>query len=811
MLADNDYPIVRYQSWQERIIRQERGYSIGAEVLAQVTAFSEGYLANMVIFDLQIINTTSWDYHDAYIGLFYGSDNPWYWLTNQRPAYPGLKTKYIKNEYEVGKSTGIPYNLSYNYNSKFAPGIDSTYFGVQFLKTPLAQSDGIDNNADGKIDEPEGEELGLTGWHFFRFDDILWRFGKMEQLQYQVLSGDTTDFGWMVDSTCFFADSLGYLDPNFDFSERITDSWLYTGWFYRGLGRGRVWLVYNLMSCGPINWASGDTLNFVFAILAAEDFNRLKKSAQMARIIAQNDYSIRQGPPPPKVTAVPGNGKVTLYWDRSAETAGHYLTGYQNFEGYKIYRTTTDPSDNNWGEPNYDDDGNLINFLPIARCDWENGIKGYEHLYPFEKYGDDTGLFHTWTDTTVTSGVTYWYSVCSYDHGIIQDLALNPDRLPASPLKECPKGTDPERDANLVKVIPGIQASDFQAPIAQVEQFSDAAGNGTIEPLIIDPYQVKGHNYLVSFEDTTYGFAVYDLYDEAENKLLLEKVTSTSGEEGVIFDGIQLFVKRYDDMEVLNERTFWYKYDTKEPSNCTWSIHGGKLTWDPYPFEYDIRFTEKMDTSVFTKKTAPFEIWNTILNRKSLWDIYWNFAGTDTTDSLKNTWSSGDIIYIWDEFNEKNKFTLRIIISEKSVYTYQGLMNIAPQPGDVAHIALKRPFITGDRFRIKTSSMKKQEIDQAGLNKIKVVPNPYIVQAGWELGMNESKIQFINLPAECKIHIFTMAGDKVRTLEHNNPNTNYEFWNLLNISNLKVSYGLYIYVVETPDGKSASGKFVILK
>jgi len=56
-----------------------------------------------------------------------------------------------------------------------------------------------------------------------------------------------------------------------------------------------------------------------------------------------------------------------------------------------------------------------------------------------------------------------------------------------------------------------------------------------------------------------------------------------------------------------------------------------------------------------------------------------------------------------------------------------------------------------------------------------------------------------------------MAGDRVTTLHHNDPTKNYEFWDLLNSSNLKVSYGLYIFVVETPDGKSTRGKFVILR
>lgn len=129
----------------------------------------------------------------------------------------------------------------------------------------------------------------------------------------------------------------------------------------------------------------------------------------------------------------------------------------------------------------------------------------------------------------------------------------------------------------------------------------------------------------------------------------------------------------------------------------------------------------------------------------------------------------------------------------------------------MAHIVLKRPLLTGDQFRIKTTAMQQLPIHSSDLNEVKVVPNPYVVAAGWELNRNESKVQFIHLPSQCKIHIYTLGGDQVRTLVHDDPNTDYEFWDLLNHSHLKVSYGLYLFVVETKNGTAATGKFVILR
>lgn len=795
-LSEQYYP-VRIDPGYPRFFPQ-RGYAIGAEVLAQVVGFQEGAISKLVLFDLLIINTSNWDYNDVYVGIYY-----------RTALNYSITSRFIKNEYHAESNHVIPYNLSYSYPSKYSEL--RTYqkcFAVQLLKTPLADNDQLDNDGDGQIDEPEGEELGLTGWHFLH-QETFEAFPARECLQYQVLAGDTTGLKKFVDRGCFFPDSSGHLDVNFDSPERITRySWADLPNPYNN--RGKVGWTQNLLSCGPILWSGSDTLHFVFGILVADNLEKLKTSARVARKIVTNDYNFEKAPPPPHLSAVPQDGKVTLYWDRLAETATDFLTGHQDFEGYKIYRTTSDPANNQWGQPNYDDKGKFINFIPIARCDLDNGINGYETVYPYQYLGDDTGLFHTWTDTSVTNGVTYWYSVCSYDHGILADHEWNPLGYAVSPLKECSKGTDPEKDRNLVKMIPGTLAANMNLPTVQVEPSAINTGNGLIEAIIIDPYVITDHTYRLTFEDTTFKYAVYDLYDETSGKLLFEKVKQTNGQEGILFDGLQLFVQRYDNLDILNEKCSWYKFDTGKPSPCTWKISGGKLTMDPYPFEYEIRFIDHFETGVITGKTAPYEIWNTVLNKKCAWDIYYN-SSTDTTDSLKNTWSSGDIIYIWDDFGAKHPFTLRIIITNYSYYSYQGRINIPPQPGDVAHIVLKRPFRTGDQFRIVVTAMKVTSRQGLKQNDIKVVPNPFIVQAGWELNQNEARIQFIHLPSVCKIHIFSLAGDQVRTLYHNDPTTDYEFWDLLNSSNLKMSYGMYLFVVETPEGGMERGKFVILR
>jgi hypothetical protein len=50
----------------------------------------------------------------------------------------------------------------------------------------------------------------------------------------------------------------------------------------------------------------------------------------------------------------------------------------------------------------------------------------------------------------------------------------------------------------------------------------------------------------------------------------------------------------------------------------------------------------------------------------------------------------------------------------------------------------------------------------------------------------------------------------VKRIEHSN-NTGDEDWNLTNESSVEVAYGLYVYMVKTPNGEKSVGKFAIIK
>ncbi len=94
---------------------------------------------------------------------------------------------------------------------------------------------------------------------------------------------------------------------------------------------------------------------------------------------------------------------------------------------------------------------------------------------------------------------------------------------------------------------------------------------------------------------------------------------------------------------------------------------------------------------------------------------------------------------------------------------------------------------------------------------VSVVPNPYRGSASWE-AIYFNKIAFINLPAMCNIHIYTLDGDHVVTLEHRDYSgeNGTEYWDLVSKNEQDAVTGLYVYRVETEDD-FVVGKFAIIK
>lgn len=120
--------------------------------------------------------------------------------------------------------------------------------------------------------------------------------------------------------------------------------------------------------------------------------------------------------------------------------------------------------------------------------------------------------------------------------------------------------------------------------------------------------------------------------------------------------------------------------------------------------------------------------------------------------------------------------------------------------------------------------------------EIGVYPNPYRLEAAWD-GSNarSRKMVFYNLPSRCTIRIYTLAGDPVALLQHDQSRSyngsevqwyadyadyalqtrmagGEHVWDLLSESKQAVQAGIYLFQVEDRDSdRSFSGRFVVLR
>lgn len=124
-----------------------------------------------------------------------------------------------------------------------------------------------------------------------------------------------------------------------------------------------------------------------------------------------------------------------------------------------------------------------------------------------------------------------------------------------------------------------------------------------------------------------------------------------------------------------------------------------------------------------------------------------------------------------------------------------------------------RPLYSS-RFFTKTNKpahLRRQA--SQNLSNIRVVPNPYHINArSIQFGEQEGsdRLGFYGLPPVCTIKIYTERGNLVETLDHTNGSGD-EYWHSTTSSGQIVVSGLYIAVIETPQGEREFIKFVIIR
>ena len=187
----------------------------------------------------------------------------------------------------------------------------------------------------------------------------------------------------------------------------------------------------------------------------------------------------------PEVQAIKNHEKITLMWDSKAENSIDPLTGYSDFAGYRIYRSTDGGI--TWGTKIFNL-GNHVGWKSYAQFDliaeldslhciysnkyFEEGredcasdlcsgglqctrgqnVNGYDPIANWVNLGKNTGLVRSFIDSTVLDGVEYTYAVTAYDMGMKSfNVDFINDATTDGTLEDCEKTGDEALDKSKCK------------------------------------------------------------------------------------------------------------------------------------------------------------------------------------------------------------------------------------------------------------------------------------------------------------------------------------------------------------------------
>jgi hypothetical protein len=134
--------------------------------------------------------------------------------------------------------------------------------------------------------------------------------------------------------------------------------------------------------------------------------------------------------------------------------------------------------------------------------------------------------------------------------------------------------------------------------------------------------------------------------------------------------------------------------------------------------------------------------------------------------------------------------------------------------GSYAFVSEPRPpSVPGLRIRVAYtgSTLDASTTTAANLERVHTVPDPYYVTNSLEASANQKVLNFVNLPAQAIVRIYSLSGVLVNVLTQNDPTGGGLLtWNLRNRNNQFVASGVYFYHVEAPDGKTKVGRFTVV-
>jgi len=582
-----------------------------------------------------------------------------------------------------------------------------------------------------------------------------------------------------------------------------------------------------LFASGPFVLAKGKTERFSLALAYGADLAELRETVHTVQLIYNANYQFAVPPPAPTVTAEAGDGRVRLTWTDGSERAFDPVTNEFDFEGYRVYRST----DPDFLDPKVISNGHgtgpIGNGKPIAQFDLDDDKRGFsKKTIDGVGYwlGDNTGITHTWTDTTVTNGQQYFYAVCAYDFGRASDLdslAIYPSEN-SIPVSRTPRGglILPQ---NVVAVRPEPRVPGFQAATTTPATHVAGTGTGTADAQVVNTDLVPGgHQFALSFTSVapdSFRATAYTLRDSTTHHTLFTTGHDfVAGGTGATADGLLPRIFSHPSVTVdLANSGFTPASTTTTRLKAAYQsdVLSSNQRRPGYPDDLRIEFSDLVEdtsiaipnSSIDTPVPAKFRVFAETPEGDRPLDFGFRDVNGDRT--LSHTQDKIVIVTYSASDPTFPSSTWAITVE---------VLGTMPHAGDVYRLRLTRPLNVSDQFVFGTTAARVGTAAGGGFREAPyVVPNPYIGAASFEpqrfavSGRGERRIEFRAIPRGSTIRIYTVRGDLVQTLRQDGSTHGYVAWDVRTKDDLDLAPGLYLFQVEAPGAGVAIGKFAVIK
>ncbi|MBU1101806.1 MAG: hypothetical protein KKA84_15520 [Bacteroidetes bacterium] len=737
------------------------GDVLGIEVHEMAYSYGRVYAENVLFYEFWIINKSGRDLSGCYTGFYQDPDCSDHTqealLLKDSTFADGSKLFSIAQRDFDGDIGGA--------TRPNALGIAEDYtFGTIVLETPY--------------------NMGITDFHYFvdpgpNDDHRLW----------PIITSDPTNRNIIAEVGTYFHGSNVRMD---DVKQIVVPEDL-------------AWTI----AVGPFDIAAGDTVKLTCAAVVGDDDAHYYENVWSAKQLFDAYFNGPIAPPSPVLSAVPGDRKVTLYWDDTPESFIDPSSGEMDFEGYKIYKS--EDGGVTWGTKITDSQGRTYGYVPVAQFDLKNNIKGNDSKNPLIYLGNDSGLQHSWVDENVINGIKYSYTIVAYDRGTSNLFSL-----------EGTRGDGPQ--VNFFKTVtPSPVAQGYLSPsVRSLEQVS-GTGDGLINIEVLDPNGLTDYTYEITIEGTP--ASAFSLKRNDASETVLYRSATVNDPNLAVVDGFVAGVVTDDRIGGLKSITDTEGSNVEGVNNIStdgsWYVtagifQNGDLT--ARSTSYSIIFSEEGGIAYswgLSGSVASYNVPFYIINQKTEEKVCFELKDLNNDGG----WNEGETIFITrvpypaatPNIGDANPASAAVEFAyQVTIFNAPGdFVDNPPAVGTNILVNSYNGLRDGDSFSI-SFNQESFVADDVDLSNVRVVPNPYIVTSKYEALQNVREIKFMYLPPECTISVYTLSGTLVKTIYHDNGEGSLS-WNLLTDWNQAMAFGVYVYVVEDPSGNKHIDKFALIK